>query len=385
MKIGNFQSQVCVCAASTDFTGIKSRAEMREKMIVKNLVKKAWAAVLTLAICMPMFWTVMSVNAAEAVGKYVDVKIRFLNADGEEITEAKAGDKVTVKVTATPMQEDGCTPLEAEVDYTVNVYGFVEGMQELTPDNSETTVTVPDKSFKNPFCMFNGGVNSTISGNTVSFEDYRGDVDNTELSVELSDYVDHGDSSNSGSSSSSSSSSSGSSAAESIAAATASMAIPTGNRAGASTIGGINVATSMNSFAVTTPAASVAASVGLSEADVAAGTNVRFYICNSLDREMKDALKSAAEASGKKVVSYITADMYTITKAGVVTKIRNAAAPVTMTFGLPGSLAKTGNSYSVMCLNSDGKSVVFEDADTNNATLTINATAFGTYAVVVNP
>ena len=84
-------------------------------------------------------------------------------------------------------------------------------------------------------------------------------------------------------------------------------------------------------------------------------------------------------------MSYITADMYTITKAGVVTKIRNAAAPVTMTFGLPGSLAKTGNSYSVMCLNSDGKSVVFEDADTNNATLTINATAFGTYAVVVNP
>ena len=36
MKIENFQSQVCVCAASTNLTYAKSRAEMRLKMAVKQ-------------------------------------------------------------------------------------------------------------------------------------------------------------------------------------------------------------------------------------------------------------------------------------------------------------------------------------------------------------
>ena len=37
MKIKNFQSQVCVCAASTNLTGAKSCAEMESKMEKKNV------------------------------------------------------------------------------------------------------------------------------------------------------------------------------------------------------------------------------------------------------------------------------------------------------------------------------------------------------------
>ena len=152
-----------------------------------------------------------------------------------------------------------------------------------------------------------------------------------------------------------------------------------------SAVGGVYTAKSVNGVAVTSPVANVAAAAGLNETDVANGTNVRFYVCDSRNKEAKTALKDVADASGRRIIAYIDADLYTITKDGVVSNIRMATSPVTMVFGLPGSLIDQGHTYSVICLAPDGTAVVFDDVDTNNATVTINANVFGTYAIAINP
>ena len=49
MKIDNFQSQVCVCAASTNLTCAKGRAEMGLKMIYARYVKRILDIILSLS------------------------------------------------------------------------------------------------------------------------------------------------------------------------------------------------------------------------------------------------------------------------------------------------------------------------------------------------
>lgn len=155
-----------------------------------------------------------------------------------------------------------------------------------------------------------------------------------------------------------------------------------GGKSVKSTVGGVFIATAVNGVAITSPAASVNAAIGLSQADTDAGTNAKFYICNSADKEMKAALQSAASAAGKTTGAYLNVDLYTITKKGTVTAIRNAAEPVTMTFGLPGHIANANSPVSVICIDTDGKTVVMEDTDTDPKTLTINTNVFGVYAIV---
>ncbi len=371
------------------------------KMNFKSFVKKALMTVLTLAICIPVILKVANVNAAAEA--YVDIKIQFLNAAGEEITSASPGDQVTINVTAIPQYADGTAIPSEELDYLgFDVFTtYFNEDPEINQNVLTATVTVPDPAYTNPICEVYNAEAIIIRPSTVSGQEYdrlvaefRGDM-SKELTVSpLSEAPDcddpSGGGSNGGSDDSSSSSGGSSNPAPATGGGGGGAAAPAGNggaagNAGASTVGGIYTATSMNNVAVTSPLATVAAAAGLSEADVAAGANVRTYICDSRDREMKDALKAVAETGGRSVVAYLNVDLYTITKAGVITNVRNTAAPVTITFGLPGSLANAGHSYSILCLNPDGTPALFEDIDTNNATITINATAFGTYAVVINP
>lgn len=199
---------------------------------------------------------------------------------------------------------------------------------------------------------------------------------------------DSGTSSSSEASGTSSSSSSEASAASvaSFANGAVSLAlhntVVVGGKNMQSTVGGVFIATAVNGAAVTTPVASLNAAIGLSQADVDAGTNARFYICNSTNKETKAALQSVAEATGKTVGAYINVDLYTITKQGKVTAVRNSVEPVTMTFGLPGRIVNAGSSASVICIGTDGKSVVMEDTDTDPKTLTIDTKVFGVYAIV---
>lgn len=379
------------------------------KMEFKSFVKKALMTVLTLAVCIPVILKVASVNASE--GAYVDVQIQFLK-DGQEITSAEPGDKVTVKVATTPRYADG-TPInltdEDMFSFQLDIWGAVDKpvsvyLDKQTNYEAEVTLTVCSSEGSFPECMIQSGLaylNTSVSGNdpvhemlefsgskklTMTVTPPSGDSVNGGSSSSGDSSSSGGDSGSSGSDSGSSGGSSGSS--DSAPAAGGGAVAPAGGgaggNAGTATVGGVYTATSMNSVAITSPTATVAAAAGLSEADVAAGTNVRSYICDSRNREMKDALKAVADANGRRIVAYIDVDLYTITKAGVVTNIRNTIAPVTITFGLPGSLANAGHTYSVLCMNPDGTPVIFEDIDANNATVTINATAFGTYAIMIN-
>ncbi len=373
------------------------------KMELKSFIKKALMTVLTLAVCIPVILKVASANASE--GARVDVSIRFLDTSGNEITSAKPGDQVTVEVKMTPRYSDG-TPVnfdniesfgwyfmslnfvEEDMDILIEGSGQFSRTFTVASDGTEPGIQVYGESFYD--------INS-VSGNTPDYEEnmYMVPIDGIKfLSVESASGGDSNDDSNGDCNSDPSgdpdSSNGSSNPAPAAGGGGGGAAAPAGNggaagNAGASTVGGIYTATSMNNVAVTSPLATVAAAAGLSEADVAAGANVRTYICDSRDREMKDALKAVAETGGRSVVAYLNVDLYTITKAGVITNVRNTAAPVTITFGLPGSLANAGHSYSILCLNPDGTPALFEDIDTNNATITINATAFGTYAVVINP
>ena len=384
------------------------------KMELKSFIKKVLITVLTLAVCIPVIMKVASANASE--GATVDVAIQFFDAAGNPVTNVNAGDQVTIKVTLTPKNEEG-TPVGLEsIDmFSADIYidGF-EGVSNISLENQMEytgTFTVEpcfDANYM-PSCEVVNGLayyNISVSANDPNVVGYEEKKQSFEFSKKESlttpiaerptgpsTNPGGGDSNEgSGGNSNNGSSSSGGSSNPAPAAGGGGggAAAPAGNggaagNAGASTVGGIYTATSMNNVAVTSPLATVAAAAGLSEADVAAGANVRTYICDSRDREMKDALKAVAETGGRSVVAYLNVDLYTITKAGVITNVRNTAAPVTITFGLPGSLANAGHSYSILCLNPDGTPALFEDIDTNNATITINATAFGTYAVVINP
>ena len=155
-----------------------------------------------------------------------------------------------------------------------------------------------------------------------------------------------------------------------------------GGRHVTSTIGGIYTATTINGAVITTPKENLAASIGLSEADIAAGTNIRSYICDIHDKASKAALQSAAEAAGKTVAGYVSMDLYTITKKGVVTKVTSSSEPVSITLALPGRLAKTNNSFSIIAIDQDGKTVIMDDVDTDPKTITFNTKVFGAYSIV---
>lgn len=148
-----------------------------------------------------------------------------------------------------------------------------------------------------------------------------------------------------------------------------------------STVGGVYTVKSVNGVAVTTPKNEVALAAGASEEDIKNGDNVRFYVCEGYDAGAKNELKSAAEKSGKKIMSIINMDLYRINKQGKVAYIRNTTAPVSMVIGVPASMQNAGHTFSVICMV-NGQPVVMEDMDSDPMTITINTNTFGSYAIV---
>ncbi len=176
--------------------------------------------------------------------------------------------------------------------------------------------------------------------------------------------------------------SSGSSESAPAAVTASTNTIVTGNGRVTSSIGGIHTATAVSATVVSTPKANLASAIGLSEADLQAGTNIRSYICDNRDKASKAALQSAAEAAGKTVAGYVNMDLYTITKKGVVSKVTASTEPVTITFALPARLAKTNANFSVLAIDADGKAVIMDDVDTDSRTLTFNTKVFGAFTIV---
>ncbi len=139
-----------------------------------------------------------------------------------------------------------------------------------------------------------------------------------------------------------------------------------------STVGGIYAAYSMNGIAVTTEYAAVASAAGLSAEQVAAGTNVKFYFCDSYVKEEKAALSSATDVLGKQVAAYINTDMYTIDKVGIIRRVRETSEEVTLVLGLPKRFINSNNTFSIIGIKPNGDTVILEVLDTDPNTITVN-------------
>lgn len=150
-----------------------------------------------------------------------------------------------------------------------------------------------------------------------------------------------------------------------------------GGKSVTSTVGGVYSASGVAGTAVITPKAAIQLAIGVTEP----GTNISFYVCDTKPAK-NPALNDAVGASGKKVATFLRADMYAISKDGKVSPVRSSSELVTLLFGVPSGLRSNGNSFSIICIDKEGKTVVFEDTDSDPNTITINANVFGAYAVV---
>ncbi|MGN0377705.1 MAG: hypothetical protein ACI4ED_08720 [Suilimivivens sp.] len=157
--------------------------------------------------------------------------------------------------------------------------------------------------------------------------------------------------------------------------------LPGGEKA-VSSIGGIYNVESVEGVAVTTQKKDVYSAAGLSDEEVKAGTNVVLYMSDCLNKKTNQALNDVAVAANKKVVAYLTADMYTITKQGVVSKVRQTVSPVELLIGVPQSARSANRQFSVVCIDPSKNVVTYNDMDTNPNTITVRANVFGNYAVV---
>ncbi|NBI89545.1 hypothetical protein D3Z45_02845 [Lachnospiraceae bacterium] len=342
------------------------------KMNIKRLNKKILAAVLALALCIPMFW----MNLVEVQAKTVDWHYEaYFTKDGHKDFTAQPGDVLTFCLNLYPLKEDG-SAYEGEYEIGVSkVYcGGCEQVTDFTREGSYLVAdfAVPEKPTMNAKVY----VDYKIGWEGKSYGRRGGAI--ASLGVEsgpsVSGNVPSSDSSSSSKSSSSSTPEVNENAMDKVQVA--------GGKTVTSTVGGIFLAKSVRGVASITPKADVAKAAGLSDEDIANGTNIRFYVYDSQNKNTKAALKEAAEASGKTVAAYVDVDMYSITSRGVVNYVSNTSTPVSMVFGVPASLVNAGHNFSVICIGKDGKAVTFEDMDADKLTITINANVFGAYAIV---
>lgn len=143
-----------------------------------------------------------------------------------------------------------------------------------------------------------------------------------------------------------------------------------------STIHGVYIAKAVDGTAITMPQNDVKNALGIADES----TNVSAYFCDSTNKEVNEALKTLAGAQSKTVAACFHADMYSITVQGTVASIKDAKEPVTMVFGTPKHLQ--GKTLSILCRDTSGNAVIFEDMDSDPDTVTISANVFGVYALV---
>ncbi len=147
-----------------------------------------------------------------------------------------------------------------------------------------------------------------------------------------------------------------------------------------STIGGVYQTTNVAGVAIVTPKEQVEAAAGINTAEKNA--NVRFYIYNGPHTDAKKALEQAAVQGGKKVNTIISVDMYVISKEGKVDKVANTADKIRIVIGLPSQYRNTNKTYAIGMAGEDGKLQLFEDLDSDPATITIETNRFGVMALI---
>ena len=141
-------------------------------------------------------------------------------------------------------------------------------------------------------------------------------------------------------------------------------------------MGGVYAANKVQGVAVTTPAASLSASLGLT------GNQKAAIIIYDTDAKKSyramESINAAASAIGGTVVASLNIDLGAKENGKWVTLSSGSVGLVT---GLPKG-ADTSKEYCAICVQPGGVVTVLEDQDTNPATVTFEVQAgLGTYAL----
>ena len=155
--------------------------------------------------------------------------------------------------------------------------------------------------------------------------------------------------------------------------------VTSGGKVFTSSVSSIYATTAVNGAAVTTPSQSVKEAVGITDNS----SNASFFVCNNKNAKKFEQMEEQAQKSGKALYNIFNSDLYTITKKGVIEKVHATEKPITLMFGLPSALQN--KKVSIIAYNNKtGEYVEFEDTDNDPKTITIDATVFGVYALVVS-
>lgn len=119
---------------------------------------------------------------------------------------------------------------------------------------------------------------------------------------------------------------------------------------------------------------------GLTEKEVADGVVVKYYICNSRNKEMNKMLSGAVSEQGYKVLGIMNNDLYKLAK-GTVTKIKSTVEEISVVLGIPENLRSDQYEFVVMCYDENGALVIMPDLDDDKATITVKSKNFGYWAV----
>lgn len=125
----------------------------------------------------------------------------------------------------------------------------------------------------------------------------------------------------------------------------------------------------------------IVAQVGLTEQEINNGVLVKYYICDTLQKNIKEALRKQAVADGYRVGTIINIDLYRLCR-GKVDAIRNIQGNLEVKIGVPSYLYKAGRQFSLMAIDRNGKVIILEDLDEDDKTITFKANYFGSYAII---
>lgn len=120
---------------------------------------------------------------------------------------------------------------------------------------------------------------------------------------------------------------------------------------------------------------------GLTEEEIKNGVIVKYYICESTDRDKTRMLTQEAAAGQWKLAGIINNDLYKLNK-GVISKVNKTTEALTVLLGVPERLKDGRYEFAVICFDESGNAVIMQDTDTDMATVMVQASDFGCWAVV---
>lgn len=148
-----------------------------------------------------------------------------------------------------------------------------------------------------------------------------------------------------------------------------------------SVIPGIYQAGTVAGAVITGEAESVKQAAGLTQQEIADGVQLKYYICDTIDKTVKESLGKQAASDGYQVGTVINLDLYRLNK-GEVNALRYIPGVIEVKIGVPDYLYKVGRKFSLMAMDADGKVILLKDKDADDKTITAETNYFGIYAVV---